>query len=278
MSVDTQVRTPGAPADAAQRLFDQDAAPVRSGAVIGPWWALVRRGLRRSARSGELISAIVSPALLAACFYYPLHRTIGAQGIDYGQFLLPIIVLQSVSFVATGAAVRSATDIREGISTRLRALPMPANLPWVSRLSVNMAVAAVSVAVAFACGLAIGWRNHGGAGGLVALLVVIVAVTVLAALAADTLGVTTANPVLTTQIVTLPSLILGMLSTGFIPESNFPEWIRPFARNQPISQFIDAMRTVSDGEFAWHRIASAAAWWVGLTVVTVIWAQRSGRR
>ncbi len=38
-------------------------------------------------------------------------------GIDYAQFLMPIIALQSAIFIATSAAMRSATDETLGITT-----------------------------------------------------------------------------------------------------------------------------------------------------------------
>jgi ABC-2 type transport system permease protein len=83
------------------------------------------------------------------------------------------------------------------------------------------------------------------------------------------------SPEATSQALTLPQLILGMLSTGFVPEEGFPEWIRPFARNQPISQFAHAMRDLAEGTVNSAALIPALLWCLAFVVIFAplsIWA------
>jgi ABC-2 type transport system permease protein len=73
----------------------------------------------------------------------------------------------------------------------------------------------------------------------------------------------------------LPQLIFGLLSVGIQPAENFPDWIEPIVRNQPISQFIYAMRalggdtTPAVGAVTWSVVGPSVAWLVGVTILMV---------
>ncbi|MFT4128292.1 MAG: ABC transporter permease [Gordonia sp. (in: high G+C Gram-positive bacteria)] len=246
---------------------------------VGQWWTLTARGVSGLVRSGEIIFAFISPAFLAICFYLPL-RTIMDQypGMDYAQYLMPIIALQSVGFVASSAAVRSSLDRTKGINTRFRSLPMPAVVPPLARLSANVTLLVISLICATVASLVIGWRPQGGVVGTIALYTVALVVGSLIALIADAIGTVAAGPESTSQILGLPILILGMLSTGVVPAERFPDWIAPFVRNQPISQFADAMRAFNDGTATAGVVLPTLWWCLGLGAVAAVLLVPAQRR
>ena len=90
------------------------AIPVATPNSVRQWWTLSTRAIRAVVVNGEIIMAFVSPAFLAVCFYLPLRNIMNIPGMNYAQFLMPIIVLQSVAFTATSAAMRSALDGKNG--------------------------------------------------------------------------------------------------------------------------------------------------------------------
>ena len=101
----------------------------------------------------------------------------------------------------------------------------------------------------------------------------------------DLIGTATENPEATTHVMLLPQLIFGLLSVGVQPAERFPEWIQPFVRNQPISQFVYALRalagdsTPAAGEVTWSVIGPALVWVVALTVILIpLHARVSSRR
>ena len=250
-----------------------------------PWQqltTLAERGVGKVIRNGELIFAFVAPAFLAACFYLPLSSIMNRYpGVSYGQFLMPIIVLQSVGFSASSAAMRSALDGAEGINTRFRVLPMPAAVPMLARLVTSAFLLSVSLACAAIAALAIGWRPQGGVWGTVGVFGIAFVVGAAFALLADGIGLAAGSPEATSQTMALPTLILGMLSTGFVPAWMFPSWIRGFVRNQPISQFVDSMRAMDTGTATWRVMAPTVWWCLGLTLVAavlVFWGSGKIRR
>ncbi|ACY22920.1 ABC-2 type transporter [Gordonia bronchialis DSM 43247] len=235
------------------------------------WWALTARGLGSLLRSGEVILALIAPAFLAVCFYLPLRSIMNQYpGMNYAQFLMPIITLQSISFVASSAAMRSSFDRAHGINTRFRTMPMHISIPALARISTSLVLLAIALCCATAVCLVIGWRPQGGVSGTVGLYAIAVAVGAAVALIADGIGLLASSPEATSQALALPVLILGMLSTGFVPESQFPDWIAPFARNQPVSQFANAMRAFNENTATPSVILPAVWWFIGLFVLGAV--------
>ncbi len=246
-------------ADAHPRAFQQ-------------WWALTTRGVAKVVRNGEIVLALLSPIFLAICFYLPLSKVMNSfPGIEYGQFLMPIILLQAVSFAVSAAAMRASLDATQGINTRFRVLPMPSTIPMLARTATNLVLLAIAIGFGVAAAAVIGWRPGGGVTGTIGTILFAALVGLLLSVVADGIGLVAGSPEATSQALMLPSLILGMLSTGFVPESRFPEWIRPFARNQPISQFVDVMRTTdSKAPLTWSVVGPSVWWCLGLAVLGVV--------
>lgn len=240
--------------------------------------ALTGRAVGSILRNGEVIFAIIAPAFLAVCFYLPLRSIMNSYpGMNYAQFLMPIIALQSVGFTASAAAMRASMDGQLGINTRFRVLPMHPAIPVLARTAANTVLLIISLIFATIASLIIGWRPQGGILGTVGLYAVALTVGVLIAVIADALGLIASSPEATSQLIGLPILILGMVSTGFVPATQFPDWIEPFARNQPVSQFTTAMRAFNDGTASWSVIAPTVYWCAGLATLAVTllwWAER----
>lgn len=243
------------------------------------WWVLTCRGLLKVARNGEFVFAFVSPALLAVCFFLPLRKVVAEVtegGIDYAQFLMPIIMLQSMAFVASASAMRSALDGQEGVHTRFRVMPMPAVVPFLARTATNVVLLVVALICGVAACLIMGWRpvpldeDGGGVAGAVIAIAIVGAFGLIFALMADAIGLVAKTPTATSQLVAFPTLILGMLSTGFIPLAMFPEWIRGFVRNQPISQVTKSMREAMEGRLTWDGLGPTVWWGLGLLAVALV--------
>ncbi|MBY6539830.1 ABC transporter permease [Rhodococcus sp. BP-349] len=239
------------------------------------WKALTGRVIASQLRTHELTVALIAPAIFAIGFYLPLRFVMRVQGIDYAQFVMPIIVLQAMAFTAISAAGRGAAEELNGINPRFKTMPIGPAVPLLARIAGATFRSALSLLAALIYGYLIGFRFTGGV--ISALLFVGIAMLVgtAFALGGDAIGVLSRSPEATSQALTLPQLILGMLSTGFVPEEGFPEWIRPFARNQPISQFAVAMRDLAEGTVASPALVPALLWCLVFVIVFAplsIWA------
>ncbi|MBD8506379.1 ABC transporter permease [Hoyosella sp. G463] len=250
------------------------------------WAALNSRALREMTRNGDFIVALVTPALFTLAYYVPLRKMMetatyfGGGGLDnYGQFVVPLIALGAVALTMTQAALRAARDAADGITTRFATMPIPRLVPLWSRMSANMVRSIVTLAAALSYGHLVNFRFEGTWAETAGFLGLALLVSLALMLAADGLGTWSENPRAVTQALTLPTLIFGMMSTGFIPESGFPEFVRPFVRNQPVSIFAEALRQLADGEATRDIMVPTALWGGGLLVLFAafaIWA--SARR
>lgn len=240
------------------------------------WTALSERSIRAALREGDLILAFTAPITFFVCVYVPLRRSMEATGLDYAQYLLPLIALQAMLFASMFAADRAGREVMGGMGTRLRAMPV---LPWVppaARMTANLVRAAVALAGALTIGTLFGFRFHGFGSALV-FLALIAGFGAAVLVASDALGTATGNPELGGTVLFVPQLLLLMTSTGFVPAEGFPGWIQPFARNQPVSQVAAALRELADGR-AGSAVGIAAVWTVGLFAAAVLLALRVERR
>ncbi|MBF6327630.1 ABC transporter permease [Nocardia transvalensis] len=239
------------------------------------WRALTGRIVHTMATKGELIVAVITPLVFTLGFYLPLRFVMKFSGIDYAQFVMPIIVLQTMSFTMMSNAQIAAFESMTGLNTRMQTMPIGSLVPLVSRISAGLVRSVTSLTAAILFGYLIGFRFVAGFGQAVLFCAFSLAVGTVLAIGADALGCLTKSPESLSQALTLPTLIFGMLSCGFVPEGGFPQWIRPFVRNQPISQFSFAMRDMAASGVSWHVLWVPLVWLGGLAVCFVplaIWA------
>jgi ABC-2 type transport system permease protein len=242
------------------------------------WWVLTVRVITPTLRNGEVLTLAAASIMFTVGFYIPLKQIMGAyiQGMSsYAQYLVPLIVLNGIAFAALSAAFRSATDSVQGINRRFKAMPIAPLTPVASRMSASMYRCAVALAAALICGHVIGFRFYGGVAQTVGFCLVALLIGAALSLLGDLIGVATENPEATVPLMLLPVMIFGQLSVGLQPVKRFPEWIQPFVRDQPISQFVYALRalagdsTAAAGEATWSIVGPAVAWLVGLIVIVI---------
>lgn len=236
------------------------------------WWVLFSRNMRTSLRGGELVTALVAPVVFTIGFYLPLQKVISLFGngvSDFGQFLMPLIALQAIAFTAISSAFLAATDSVDGINTRFASMPVSPAAPLGSRVATGLLKSAVSMTSALGCGYVIGFRFSDNGVQTMLFFAVLAVIAVALIVGADMIGTMSKSPEATTQILILPQLILGMLSSGFAPLDQFPEWVQPFVRNQPVSQFTTALRGLADGTATTATVYPALVWLAGLLILCV---------
>ena len=244
--------------------------------TLSQWWVLTARLVAPSIRNGEVFTTIVAVVVFAVGWYIPLNNMLGkTSGMSsYAQFLMPLIALQGISFAAITGALRAATDSVKGINRRFDSMPIGTLTPLVARMSAGAYRCSVGIAVALVTGHILGFRFYAGWLHAVGFCVLLLLVGMVLSFMSDLLGSSSKNPEATSQVLMLPQLIFGLLSVGIQPAEMFPHWIQPVVRNQPISQFIYAMRALSGdstptASATWSTLGPSAAWLIGVTIVMV---------
>ncbi|WP_227998844.1 antibiotic transporter [Nocardia australiensis] len=256
-------------------------------ASVRQWWVLTSRLIVPSLKTGEILSSVVAPAAFTASFYLPLKNVMTFSGngfSSYAQYMMPLVILQAASFTAIAAAFRSATDAVAGLDRRFGAMPIAVLIPVAARMSGNVFRLGIALAAAIMCGHIIGFRFRLDAVHTLGFLAFSIVVGIGLTLGADVIGMLAKSPETVTQMLILPPLIFGLLSTGLAPASQFPHWVQPFVRNQPVSQFAIALRALAGdtkgnaGEVTWSLMGPPLLWALGPLVLFVLLAFRLGSR
>jgi ABC-2 type transport system permease protein len=262
------------------------AAIRPSTSIVQQWWVLTVREIMPTLRNGELVTQVAASVMFTVGLYIPFKHMMGmfAQGMSsYAQYLMPLIALQAIAFAAVSAAFRSATDSVQGINRRFKAMPIAPLTPLAGRMSASIYRCSIALVVSLACGHVIGFRFYGGVTHAVGFCAMTLLIGAALAIFGDMTGTAIANPEATTPIMILPQLIFGWLSVGVQPVERFPRWIQGFVRDQPISQFVYALRalagdsTPAAGEVSWSVIEPALLWvlpYIAVAIVLHVWVSK----
>jgi ABC-type multidrug transport system fused ATPase/permease subunit len=128
---------------------------------VGDAAVITRRNLRKILRVPDvLVFTTLSPIMFVLLFAYVFGGAIGAQdtGVDYREYLIAGVFVQTVVFGATFTGYSLAEDLQKGIVDRFRSLPMSTSSVVVGRTVSDIGINVVSLFVMSLTGLVVGWR------------------------------------------------------------------------------------------------------------------------
>jgi ABC-2 type transport system permease protein len=229
--------------------------------------ALTERSLVSAARDGEMIFEILSPIAYLAGFSVALHGLIDTGNVSYSQYLVPAVVVQSMIFVGLLTADRAIRDHLSGLGQRLRTQPISAAAPVTARMAATQIRAVLALLVAVVAGYAFGFRMTGGPAYAITFVLIALLLCLAVGLGADALGSSSNSLQGASYMLFVPQLLLFLLSTGIAPEKTFPGWLRPWVRNQPVSQVAETLRGLGSGHVVLSNLAISLAWCFGMVLV-----------
>ncbi|MEM7341079.1 MAG: ABC transporter permease [Actinomycetota bacterium] len=243
------------------------------------WLVLGERAVIRSSRnSASIIGAIVFPLLFFALFMLVMQRVMSSRGFDYRQQLPSAIVIQAMLFTAMSSTYYVADDRLSGIMARLRSLPLAGYAPLLGRSLADVARALVSITVVLIVGAIVGMRFEDGLIWLPAYIGVAVLFTMAMSLLLGLIAYMSPSVEGAVSIATIPYLPMIMLSSAFAPIEDFPDWLEPIVRWQPVTVTIDTLRALAGTGDVAEPLMASIAWSVGLILVAGALGARAVRR
>jgi ABC-2 type transport system permease protein/oleandomycin transport system permease protein len=227
------------------------------------------RNIRRILRTPRLLYfASVQPVIFLVLFRYVFGGAISTPGLTYANYLLPGLLVEATLFGAT-TAVAIATDLSGGLVDRFRSLPVARSAVLIARTLADFCRTIWVVAIVLVVGTAVGFRFHNGAlPGLAAIGLVLAFAYAYSWLLA-VIGLAVRDPETAQLVSTLPILIFIFASSLAVPVDTMPGWLQPFARNQPVSVTINAVRALTQGgpvnTWAWQSLG----WTAGFLIVLI---------
>jgi ABC transporter DrrB family efflux protein len=239
------------------------------------------RNLRHFVRQPDLlIFSTIQPIMFVLLFTYVFGGAISHSlppGVSYIDYLLPGILIQSVTFRASQTAVGLSDDLKLGVIDRFRSMPMARSAVLIGRTTADLIRNVLIIVLMIVVGYIIGFRFQAGflqAVGCVALvsafglalswIFAFVALTVRGAEAAQTAGF----------VVLFP---LVFASSVFVPVSTLPGWLQAIAKVSPVTLAANAARSLSLVPGIPSSLGGAIAWIAGLLAVFIplsVWRYR----
>jgi ABC-2 type transport system permease protein/oleandomycin transport system permease protein len=238
------------------------------------------RNLLGMARQPQvLVFSTIQPIIFVLMFRYVFGGAISVPGIHYVDYLMPGVFAQTVVFGSIQTGVGLAEDLNKGLIERFRSLPMARSAVLAGRTVADLIRNCFVVLLMVVVGFAVGWRIHTNVFGLVAGIAIMLlfgfALTWIFAL----VGLMTANAE-SAQAASFPIMApLVFASSAFVPVASMPAPLRWFAKRQPVSIVIDAVRAVTYGHpfDSTGKVLGALAWCLAIVAVATPLAVRTYR-
>jgi ABC transporter DrrB family efflux protein len=222
---------------------------------------VAERNLTRIKRAPDLLTAFtIQPVMFLLLFVYVFGGAISTPGYDYKDFLLPGIMVQNIAFGGFVTALGLNEDLSKGLIDRFRSLPMARAAVLAGRTLSDVATNSLSIVVILTTGLIIGFSFHASAfevvGGLGILVLFGYAFSWVFAL----LGMLVSSPESANSLGFIAVFPLTFISSAFVPVESMPEALRWFAKINPFTIEVDALRALWLGAPAGNSVWGAVVW------------------
>ncbi len=240
------------------------------------------RNLRHFVRQPQLaIFSTIQPIMFVLLFAFVFGGAIGGSlppGIDYLDFLLPGIFIQSSAFRATQTAVGLAEDLNRGVVDRFRSMPMARSAVLVGRTTADLVRGLFVILLMTGVGYAIGFRFREGILEALAAIAVVLLFGYALSWIFTYIGLTVKGSEAAQSAGFVGIFPLVFASSIFVPIETMPAWLEGFASISPVTASADATRALSIGGGVVEPLLLCAAWLGGILLIFVPLSVRRYRR
>ena len=226
---------------------------------------------------GTFFQPIMFLVLFASVFGGAMAQAL-PNGVDYLDFLMAGIIVQTLAFGSTTTALAVCNDMQKGIIDRFRSLPM-SNLAVLTGHTISdLFRNGISTIVMLLAGLVIGFRSNASVTDWLLITGIILLFTLAFSWLSAIVGVyakSVEGVQWLTFIIVFP---LTFASTAFVPGDSMTPVLKAFAENQPITHVVEAVRALMLGTPIGNHGWLAVGWSLGILLVAVPFASWLFRR
>ena len=244
-----------------------------SNALVFAWRAV----LKFKHLPEQLFDLVMTPIMFTLLFTFVFGGALAGSPRDYLQFFVPGILVQTVVFNAVYSGMGLSTDLGKGLFDRFRSLPIWSLAPFAGLMVGDVLRHAIAGSIILTIGLVLGFRPEAGILGVLASLVLLVAIGFGMGWIFIVLGLVIRTPMtlMTMSFTFLFPLVFA--SNIMVEPSTMPGWLRTFVGVNPVSMMTSAMRGLMAGTATLEDIALALALPAALTVLlapVTLWLYR----
>ncbi len=282
MSATTAASGPGADGPTTMRDAEHDPSfGERAYWQMRDTLTVTKRNLRHFLRQPRLlVFSTIQPVMFVVLFSFVFGGVAGVAlpaGVEYIDFLLPGIFVQSAAFRSTQTAVGLAEDLERGVVDRFRSMPMSRTAVLAGRTLADLVRSLAVIVLMILVGFAIGFRfTEGFVAAIGAVLVVGLFSLVMSWLFCYlALLVPGAEAAQTAGFVVIFPLVFA--SSIFVPLETMPGWLAAIAAQSPLTHTADTARALSIGGPVAEPLLLTLAWCITLLAVVIPLAVRRYR-
>jgi ABC transporter DrrB family efflux protein len=243
-------------------------------------WVVTKRNLLKYKRIPDLIIfSTIQPIMFVLLFAYVFGGAIPIEGVNYKEFLMPGIFVQTVAFGAGVTAIGLADDLQKGIVDRFRSLPMSRAAVLVGRTTSDLLNNVFVVLIMSITGLIVGWRINTNVWKGIAGYLILFAFAYAMSWISAVIGLSVKSVEVAQSAGFIWMFPLTFLSNAFVPTSTLPPVLQPIAEWNPISSVVLSLRDLwgnapsgverGSGFPAEHPIGLALLWIAAILIVFI---------
>lgn len=239
--------------------------------VLNDYGVLIRRSTVYIIRNmDQALSTVVEPIMFLLLFRYVFGGAIEVPGVSYVNFLFAGILVQTVAFGSTYTALGVTTDIRRGIIDRFKSLPIASSSVLVGHTVTDLVRNTISAIIMVIAGLFVGFRPTASVWDWVLVFGLLMLFTFAFSWASAIMGLLS-KTIEGVQWITFVFIFpITFISSAFVPTSGMSPWVRAFADNQPVTQVIEAVRSLTVGTPMGDHGWLAVLWSTGIFLVSFV--------
>lgn len=242
---------------------------------------IVKRNVKRNFRIPQLlIFSSIQPIIFLLLFNFVFGGAVTAgTNVEYINYLLPGILAQTALFGAIQTGVGLAEDLDKGVIDRLRSLPIARYAVLAGRTLADSVRNIFVITLMCTVGFMLGFRFQEG----IIKFLLGLGLIVLFAYAFSWISGVVGLLLKDSETVQVAGFLwvfpLVFASSVFVPVATMPSWLQVFARNQPVTQVVNAVRYLTQGnvvdgqEYVWKTLL----WIIALIAVfapIAVWRYR----
>jgi ABC-2 type transport system permease protein/oleandomycin transport system permease protein len=210
---------------------------------------IVKRNVKRNFRIPQLlVFSSIQPIIFLLLFNYVFGGAVTAgSDTKYINFLLPGILAQTALFGAIQTGVGLAEDLDKGVIDRLRSLPIARYAVLAGRTLADSVRNIFVITLMSAVGFLLGFRFQMGLPHFLLGLALVVVFAYAFSWISAVIGLLLKDSETVQVAGFLWVFPLVFASSVFVPVQTMPSWLQVFARNQPVTQVVNAVRHLTQG-------------------------------
>ncbi len=245
-------------------LFDQTKW------TLSDIWIMTWRNLLKYQRLPQLlVFSTIQPVMFVILFVFVFGGAIPIPGVDYVDYLIPGILVQSVIFGSTQTGIGLAEDLSKGMIDRFHSLPMARSAVLAGRTLSDSIRNIFVVFLMVGVGYLVGFDFKDGVLNAAFALFLIVLFGFCFSWVSANIGMLVRD-VETAQVAGFIWVFpLVFASSAFVPVETMPDWLRTFAEISPMTVVINSARGLSLGGATIDDILLSFLWMIIILSVFV---------